>query len=220
MWWWQRWGYGYGGPSYQTAAAVLRSRYTYLGLLGLGLILGAAFAYEDAYLRAVPTTFRKTTGVVEDVAVVVHAHGRWGAPLSFAPEVTFRYAAPDGEHVASGYRLQEGGMPEWDAERIADRYEEGQAVDCWYDPSDPNTAVLTLESDTRGLGWLAAWAVVLSLGGLAGWVVVDFVCPPAPAATPAAAELPLLVTPAPGPPAPPDALQAEPPRYTPRWGRR
>jgi hypothetical protein len=178
----------YSGPNYQTAIGLLRSRYTYFVLLGLGLLLGASFCYEDYYLRDLSATFRKTTAVVQDVDVAVHSRTRYRTPTSFAPAVTFTFAAPDGRHTVTGYRLREGGMSEMDAARIADRFEPARAVDCWYDPADPQTAVLTTEPDRRHLGTLTVWAILLTGAGLAGWVVVDFVCKPAPAAPPLAPE--------------------------------
>jgi hypothetical protein len=182
----------YTGPSYQTAIGLLRSRYTYFVLLGLGLLLGACFCYEDYYLRDLSTTFRKTTAVVLDVGVTVHSRTRYRTPTSFAPAVTFTFAAPDGRHTVTGYRIREGGMSEVEADRIADRFEPDQAVDCWYDPSDPQTAVLTPEPDRRHLGMLTVWAILLTGAGLAGWVVVDFVCKPAaPPPLPAPADDPL-----------------------------
>jgi hypothetical protein len=230
MFWW------YPGPSYQAIMTVLRSRYTYWLMIAAGVALSVWFVCEDSYIRDAPSRLRRVPCVVDDSDVVVHSCDHHGWPTSFAPAVTFTYTAADGPHTATGYRLREGGMPEAEAEIIADRYPPGLQTSCWYDPDNPEKAVLTLEADTRSMGTMVVFALVLGLGGLVGWVVVDFVCkpfaasapPPLPADDGLAASLaaPLPPPARPAHAAPPDALQAVPdalpvaPAYRPRWANR
>jgi len=181
MWWY----YPYRGPNYQAVMTLLRSRITYFGMVGLGLLLGLWFVLEDQDLRAAPSTFRKAPCVIEDSDVQVCGRGRWGAPTSFAPVITFTFTAADGqERTVTGYRLHEDGMSEGGAAEIADRYEPGQETWCYYDPADPQRAVLNLDPDRRALGWLVCLSVLLLLGGLAGLVLLHFAekadRPPAP----------------------------------------
>ncbi len=200
------------GPSYQSLMTVLASRITYFLMIGLGLLLGGWFVLEDQYVRAAPSAFRKTACVIVDSGVAVHGRGRYGVPTSFVPVVTFTFKAEDGrEYTASGYRLYEGGMSEGEAGEVADRYDPGQETYCYYDPADPAHAVLSLEADGRSLGLLVLFSVLLLFGGLAGWVILDFVVKPArptPLASLDVAEVaPLLAA---VPKAPSDALRVVP----------
>jgi hypothetical protein len=165
------------GPSYQDVTTLLRSRYTYFLMIGLGALLGVWFVAQDQYLRDAPTTFRKTPCVIEDVDVRVTRRDRRGYPISYYPAVTFTFAAADGrDHRVTGYRLYEIGVTESEAEEMVDRYEPGEETFCYYDPANPDHAVLTLEADGRSVGLLGAASILLLLGGVVGWVVVDFVC--------------------------------------------
>ena len=164
-------------PSYRDVMTLLRSRITYFLMIGLGALLGAWFVAQDQYVRGAPTTFRKTPCVVDDVDVRIHGRDRRGYPTSFSPAVTFTFTATDGrDHSVTGYRLYESGMAEEEAEDVANRYEPGQQTYCYYDPANPDHAVLTLEADGRVLGLLGFASILLLLGGVAGWVLVDFVC--------------------------------------------
>jgi Protein of unknown function (DUF3592) len=167
--------FGLQGPSYQALMTLLNSRTTYFLMIGLGLLLGAWFVAEDQYLRNAPTTFRKTTCVVNDVDVRVLNHNRRGAPTSFAPVITFTFTADGREYEAAGYRLYEGGMGEDEADEIADRYEPGQQTFCYYDPANPDHAVLSLEGDQHSLGLLVVLSILLLAGGLTGWIFLEYV---------------------------------------------
>lgn len=172
----------FNGLSYQALTTLLGSRITYVLMIGLGLALSASFVVEDQDLRSAPATFRKVPCVVEASGVEVRGRNRYGFPTSFAPVITFTYAAADGrEHTVSGYRLYEGGMSEVEAEEVADRYEPDEQAFCYYDPANPDRAVLTLAADGRGLGLLFLFSVLFLLGGAAGWAFLEFVVRRAPA---------------------------------------
>jgi hypothetical protein len=207
MWWWY-----YRGPNYQTMATLLRSRITYFLMLGLGLLLAFWFVMEDGDLRAASSTFRKTPCVVEDSDIEVHSRDRWGMPRSFSPVVTFTFTAADGkERTVTGYRLHEDGMPMDAAATIADRYEPGEQTWCYYDPADPERAVLSLDTERHTLGWLVFLSVLLLGGGVTGLVVLHFADK---ASRPLAAPPPDLLAEALRPlkpAAPADGLQAAPP---------
>jgi hypothetical protein len=165
------------GLSYENVVTLLRSRITYFLMIGLGALLGALFIAQDQYLRDAPTTFRKTPCLVEDVDVRVTRRGRRSYPASYYPAVTFTFTATDGrDHRARGYRLYELGVTKGEAEEMVHQYARGQHTYCYYDPADPDHAVLTLDADGRGVGLLGGASILLLLGGVVGWVVVDFVC--------------------------------------------
>jgi Protein of unknown function (DUF3592) len=173
--------FGSQGPSYQALTTLLRSRITYFLMIGLGLLLGAWFVMEDQYLRDAPTAFRKTACVVTDVDVRAISHNRRGFATSFAPVISFTYQADGRERQGKGYRLYEGGMSEDEADDVAEQYDPGQQTYCYYDPANPDRAVLSLEGDQRSLGLCVALSILLLVGGLAGWIVLEYVVKPAEA---------------------------------------
>jgi uncharacterized protein DUF3592 len=202
--------YNYG-PSYQSLTTLMRSRITYWLMIGLGLLFGVWFVLEDEYVHEAPSKFQKAACVVEDSDIEVHGRNRWGAPTSFSPVVTFTFAAADGqEHTVTGYRLCEDGMSMAAAAEVADRYEPGQETTCYYDPANPDNAVLSLEANRHTLGWLVFLAVLLLVGGVAGLVFVEFVVKRAerpPVVTPDVLEEALRPL---APAAPSDGLRAAP----------
>ncbi len=166
------------GPSYQALMTLLSCRTTYFFMIGLGLFLGAWFVVEDQYLRDAPTTFRKTPCVVKVATARVFINSRRGA-TSYTPVITFAYTAGGRERQASGYRLFEGGMPWHEAERVAHSYQPGQETICYYDPANPDRAVLSLEGDQQSLGMVVVLSILLLAGGLGGWIFLEYVVKPA-----------------------------------------
>jgi hypothetical protein len=166
------------GSSYQALMTLLSCRTTYFFMIGLGLFLGAWFVVEDQYLRDAPTTFRKTPCVVKVATVRVLSNSRRGA-TTYTPAITFTYTAGGREHQAAGYRLFEGGMPWHEAERVAHSYRPGQETFCYYDPANPDRAVLSLEGDQLSLGMVVVLSILLLGGGLGGWIFLEYVVKPA-----------------------------------------
>jgi hypothetical protein len=162
------------GPGYQALMTLLSCRTTYFLMIGSGLFLGAWFVAEDQYLRDAPTTFRKTPCVVKVATVRVLSNSRRGA-TSYTPVITFTYTAGGLEHQAAGYRLFEGGMPWHEAERVAHGYQPGQETFCYYDPANPDRAVLSLEGDQVSLGMVVVLSILLLAGGLTGWIFLEYV---------------------------------------------
>lgn len=173
------------GLSYHNLLTVLSSRITYFLMIGLGLMLGGWFVVEDQYVRSAPTAFRRAACVVEDSTVAVQGRDRFGVPTSFAPVITFTFTAADGrERTAAAYRLYEGEMSEEEACNVADRYEPGQETYCYYDPANPNRAVMSLEADRNQLGLVLLCSALLLFGGAAGWAFLQFVVKPGRAPSP------------------------------------
>ncbi len=197
------------GPSYQGLLTILSSRITYVGMIILGLLLGGWFAVEDQYVRCAPTTFRKAACVIEDSTVDVQGRDRFGMPTSFAPVITFTFTAADGrERTVAAYRLYEGEMSEDEACNVAYRYEPGQETFCYYDPANPNRAVMSLEADRRQLGLALLCSALLLFGGVAGWAFLEVVVKPSQAPSPPPPDaLDLAMQPAADPAVQSDALR-------------
>jgi hypothetical protein len=107
---------------------------------------------------------------------------------TYYPEITYAYKVGGQEYEGYDYRAFERGMTEDEANTVADRYREGATATCYYDPADPEDSLLTLDSDRRGMYYVGAWGLFLLVGGLIGWVVIDFVLPSADSAAKAAKE--------------------------------
>jgi hypothetical protein len=161
---------------------LLGSRITYFLLMGVGAALGACFVYLDRQDDTIRSTYQQTTCTVKSAEVSVdeevhHSRGRHYVTRTYYPEITYAYKVNGREHEGCDYRAFEGGMTEEEANAVVNRYAEGQTATCYYDPADPEEAVLTLESDRRGMYHVVTWGLLLLVGGLVGWVVIDFVLP-------------------------------------------
>jgi hypothetical protein len=173
--------------SYSFLMEVMTSRYTYFFLMFVGALFGAAFAYQDHSDRTVRATYKPVTCKItdSDVAVEEHVHrggGRFGrfrryTTYTFYPDITYTYTVNGQEYESDVYRYNEQGMTEEEADRIVDQYAEGQTATCYYNPDDPDDAVLCLQSDTRGMYTMGALGLFFLLLGLGGWVLIDFILP-------------------------------------------
>ena len=70
-------------------------------------------------------------------------------------------------------------MPWHEAERVAHGYQPGQETFCYYDPADPDRAVLSLEGDQVSLGMVVVLSILLLGGGFGGWIFLEYVVKPA-----------------------------------------
>ncbi len=173
--------------SYSFLLEVLTSRYTYFFLLGVGALFGVGFVYQEHADQTIRTTYRPMTCKITEsvLAVEEQVHrggGRFGrfqrySTYTFYPEVTYTYTVNGQEYENDVYRYNEQGMTEEEAERIVNQYPEGQYTTCYYDPADPEDAVLCLQSDTRGMSTMGALSLFFLLLGLGGWVLIDFILP-------------------------------------------
>jgi hypothetical protein len=175
---------------------LLRSRFTWILLAAAGLGLGAYLLHEDNRLRAIASTYRKTTCVVQtaEVTYELRRSGRRGRIQTrvFFPEITYAYTVDGREYVGDRYEPTDRSMDAAEAEQVVSRYTPGRQQACWYDPANPGQAVLTLQYDTRHLYGMAAAALLLLFGGVAGWAFLEFLLPrltTPPPPTPAANEL-------------------------------
>src|SRR5262249_15926452 len=137
--------------------------------------------------RTVRATYKPVTCKItdSDVAVEEHVHrggGRFGrfrryTTYTFYPDITYTYTVNGQEYENDVYRYNEQGMTEEEANRIVDQDAEGQTATCYYNPDDPDDAVLCLQSDTRGMYTMGALGLFFLLLGLGGWVLIDFILP-------------------------------------------
>jgi hypothetical protein len=172
---------------YDFLMEVFTSRYTYFFLMGVGVLFGVAFAYQDHAEQTIRNTYKTTTCTVTDSGVAVEEHlhrggGRFGrfrtySTYTFYPDVTYTYVVNGQEYENDVYRYHEQGMSEQEADKIANQYPEGRNAKCYYNPDDPEDSVLTLESDTRGMYTMGAVGVFFLLIGLGGWVMIDYILP-------------------------------------------
>ena len=168
---------------YTAIMTLLGSRITYFLLIGIGAALGAYFIFLDREDQRIHTTFKQTSCTVKSSEVTVdeeihHTRGRGHyITRTYYPEITYAYKVGGQEYEGYDYRAFEGGMTEEEANAVVARYEEGKTTTCYYDPADPEDVVLTLDSDRRGMYTVATWALVLVIGGLVGWALIDFILP-------------------------------------------
>ncbi len=168
---------------------VLTSRYTYFFLIGVGVLFGIGFVYQEHTERTIRETYKTTTCKIVDSEVTVEEQvhrggGRFGrfqrySTYTFFPEITYEYEVNGEKFENDDYRHNEQGMTEAEAEQVVARYQPGQTAKCYYDPADPEVSVLTLESDTRGMYTMATIGLSLLVVGLGGWVLLDFILPAA-----------------------------------------
>jgi hypothetical protein len=173
--------------SYSFLMEVITSRFTYFFLIGVGVLFGAGFVYQDHSDQTVRATYKPTTCKITESVVTVEEHvhqggGRFGrfrrySTYTFYPEVTYTYTVNGKDYENDVYRYSEQGMTELEAERVVNQYPEGASSTCYYNPADPEEAVLNLQSDTRGMYLMGALGLVFGLLGLGGWVMIDFVLP-------------------------------------------
>jgi Protein of unknown function (DUF3592) len=168
--------------TYTALMTLLGSRITYFLLIGIGAILGAYFVYLDRQDEAIRTTYQQTTCTITSAEVSVeeemhHTRGRHYVTRTYYPEIVYTFKVDGQQFEGEDYRAFEHGMTEEEANVVVARYSEGHSATCYYDPADPENAVLTLESDRSGMYSLATCGLVFLVGGLVGWAVIDFVLP-------------------------------------------
>jgi len=182
--------------TYTAIMTLLGNRITYFLLMGLGAALGAYFYYLDRQDEAIRTTFQQATCTVTAAEVTVNEevhHTRWRGHYvtrTYYAEISYTFKVNGQEYEGYDYRAFEGGMTEEEANAVVARYEEGKTATCYYNPDDPEDAVLTLDSDRRGMYTVVTWGLVLLIGGLVGWVLIDFLLPHLDGAAKAAKKAP------------------------------
>ncbi len=181
--------------TYTTIVTVLTNRITYFLLMALGGACGAYFVYLDREDDTIHTTFKQVPCTITAAEVTVdeeihHARSRHYVTQTYYPEFVYTYTVDGKKLEGYDYRAFEHGMTEAAATAVVDRYEEGKTATCYYNPADPEQAVLTLDSGRSGMNTAGAWGLVLLFGGLVGWVVIDFVLPRVDHSATAAAKTP------------------------------
>ncbi|HEX8271049.1 MAG TPA: DUF3592 domain-containing protein [Longimicrobiaceae bacterium] len=84
----------------------------------------------------------------------------------YRAEVRYRYEAAGAARTGSAVRADDGGSPSRSrAERTAARYPEGARVAVFYDPADPDRAVLERGAGSRPVA-LLLWGALCLAGGL------------------------------------------------------
>ena len=170
--------------TYSAIFTLLGHRVTYFLVMGLGGLIGAVFLFWDNEDRTMRSTYKQTTCKIEQAEVTVDEHltgGRRNRHISrtYYPEIVYSYSVNGEEYQSDMYRFYEMGMTETEATTVVGRYTEGGSASCYYDPANPEDAVLTLDSDRSGMYTLAGFGLLLLLAGLAGWIVLDFILPAA-----------------------------------------
>jgi hypothetical protein len=150
--------------------------------MGLGGLIGALFLVLDHEDRTMRNTFKQTKCKIEQAEVTVDEHmtgGRRNRHMTrtYYADIVYSYSVNGEQHECDVYRAFERGMTEEEAVTVVGRYHEGSSATCYYDPADPDDAVLTLESDRSGIYSMAGFALFFLLVGLAGWIVIDYVLP-------------------------------------------
>src|SRR5262249_9584684 len=149
---------------------------TYFGLMGVGGLIGAVFLILDNEDRTMRTTFKQTPCTIESSEVTVEEHvsrGRFNSRhvrRTYYAEITYTYVVNGEEYEGDTYRAFEMGMTEDEANQVVARYPEGATTHCYVNPGDPEDAVLTLDSDRRGLYSIATFGILFLFGGLTGWI--------------------------------------------------
>jgi hypothetical protein len=132
-------------------------------LLAVGTAVVAWSVWE--LVQAISSSrWLQTEGVilVSDLQRTRDAEGGY----SYRPEISYRYQVGGSEFVASRYKFGAGMSLSWSgpAARATQKFPIGSRVTVFYDPADPQEAVL--ESGVTSLVWLslAGGAIFLALG--------------------------------------------------------
>ena len=129
------------------------------------LILGLAFSGIGGYtvweqLRVRNFLPVKGTVTAADIDVESDSDG-----TSYYPMVTFRYEVDGTVYEAGQLRTVRIGGGQAGAAATVRQYPVGAEVDAWYDPEDPDTAVI--ETDVSWISWLfAGLGVAMLIGGV------------------------------------------------------
>lgn len=168
--------------TYDALMTLLGHRITYFLLIGCGGLVGLLFVYLDNEDRTLRTTYQKTQCHIEQAEVTVdeQVSGRGlrrHVSRTYYPDILYSYSVNGEQYDGCVYRAYEMGMTEPEATAVVGRYSAGASATCYYDPANPEDAVLTFDSDRTLANTAAAFGLLFLLAGLAGWVVLDFVLP-------------------------------------------
>lgn len=135
-----------------------------LAFLGAAVFLAAGLAGIRRGLRTYAWARAEGRVVRSTVGRETEATGE-GTVDRYHAEVRYRYEAAGAAREGSAVHADDRGSPSRGrAERWAARYPQGARVAVFYDPADPDRAVLE-----RGVGsgpfWLLAWGGLFLLGG-------------------------------------------------------
>ncbi|NCQ29943.1 MAG: hypothetical protein COZ06_21010 [Armatimonadetes bacterium CG_4_10_14_3_um_filter_66_18] len=132
-------------------------------LFGLGFL--GFFGYQAWKEVRVRTVYRETTCVILNKRLKENSDSDG---TTYAPEFTFRYTVDGRDYTCTGYDSfgatssgRQGKL------RVLAEYEIGGAYPCWYDPDDPERAVLV-----RKVSWMYAFGLIplvfvgIGLGGV------------------------------------------------------
>jgi Protein of unknown function (DUF3592) len=169
--------------AYDTIMILVGHRISYFLLMAIGGLLGALFLFLDNEDRTMRETYKQTTCKIVQSEVTVTEHvtrGRWNnrrIRRTYYADIVYAYSVNGEEYEGDVYRAFEQGMTAEEATKVVGRYAQDQSTTCYYDPANPEEAVLTLDSDRSGLYTLAMFGMLFLFGGLTGWIVIDFVLP-------------------------------------------
>jgi len=136
----------------------------------VGLLTGGLFAVRAWRDVRTFTVWRPATCTILD-KTISSTGGSGRSKPSYRPDITFRYEVGAKEYRCTGWDSwalagDYGGGSSRYYERVLDRYEVGRAYPCWYDPSEPNRAVLVRH--VRGLYILAVLPIAFTVLGAVG----------------------------------------------------
>jgi hypothetical protein len=167
--------------NYSAIMTLLRNRITYFLLMGVGLLFGAYCLSLDNEDRNVRTTFKPTSCTILESSITEKRERRKrGFVTKFYPEIVYEYEVNGQEYEGDEYRRFEQGMDFEEAVQVVNRFQPGEQAKCYYNPANPEEAVLTLDSDMRRLYGVGFCGLLFLLTGLGGWIVVDFLLVKAP----------------------------------------
>lgn len=152
---------------------MLKAFFGTLALLGVALaVFGVYFIWYGIEARGWPSV----QGQI--VATMVRSHTLGTVPRglpadqrerarTYYPEVTYRWSVGGQTFTGSRYALgesQEDFSERADAERAAARYPAGQAIEVFYDPADPSSAVIDRSSQSGTFVPLPLGLLMLAMG--------------------------------------------------------
>lgn len=135
-------------------------------LLGWGLI-AIAFWFAVRRILVFSRWHSTTCKVLRKRIIQEETPG--GGPTMYLPEIDVEYVAGGAPRRFSGYAWWRAAWRSRNgAQKVLNRFDEGKAYPCWFDPADPSKATLT-----RGTTGQAAALAFLAAAGIALLVVAS-----------------------------------------------
>ncbi len=139
-------------------------------LILIWMVIGLALAGRGAWnvnQAAGNSGWSLTHGEILSSDVVEQPSHEVGVGSTYLAEVQYRYHVEDtgylGDRVAIGYYSSGSYSEAW---QLAERYRQGSRVDVWFDPDDPEQAVLQRGADSNSWLELSVGAGILLLGAV------------------------------------------------------